>query len=78
MCQALDGQESSLDSALTMPHLSETPPRESSAGLTDVESESVSHSAVSLWRPHGLWPARLVCPWDFPGKNTGEGNYFPL
>ena len=24
----------------------------------------------SLW-PHGLWPARLLCPWDFPGKNTG-------
>ena len=18
--------------------------------------------------PHGLWPARLLCPWDFPGK----------
>ena len=23
-------------------------------------------------QPHGLWPARLLCPWDFPGKNTGE------
>ena len=22
-------------------------------------------------RPHGLWPARLLCPWDSPGKNTG-------
>ena len=22
-------------------------------------------------RPHGLQPARLHCPWDFPGKNTG-------
>ena len=21
--------------------------------------------------PHGLYPARLLCPWDFPGKNTG-------
>ena len=31
-----------------------------------------SHSAVSdsLW-PHGLYSARLLCPWDFPGKNTG-------
>ena len=26
----------------------------------------------SLW-PHGLYPARLFCPWDFPGKNTGVG-----
>ena len=24
----------------------------------------------SLW-PHGLYPARLLCPWDFPNKNTG-------
>ena len=22
-------------------------------------------------RPHGLQPARLLCPWDSPGKNTG-------
>ena len=22
-------------------------------------------------RPHRLLPARLLCPWDFPGKNTG-------
>ena len=26
----------------------------------------------SLW-PHGLWPARLLCPWNSPGKNTGMG-----
>ena len=34
----------------------------------------VSHSVMSdsLW-PHGLWPARLLCPWDSPGKNTGVG-----
>ena len=24
-------------------------------------------------RPRGLHPARLLCPWDSPGKNTGEG-----
>ena len=23
-----------------------------------------------LW-PYGLWPARLLCPWNFPDKNTG-------
>ena len=23
--------------------------------------------------PHGLQPARLLCPWDSPGKNTGVG-----
>ena len=32
----------------------------------------VSHSVVSdSLRPHGLWPARLLCPWNSPGKNTG-------
>ena len=30
-----------------------------------------------LW-PHGLQPTRLLCPWDFPGKNTGMGYYFLL
>ena len=29
-------------------------------------------------RPHGLWPTRLLCPWDFPGKNTGVGCHFLL
>ena len=23
-------------------------------------------------------PARLLCPWDFPGKNTGVGSHFSL
>ena len=31
----------------------------------------------SLW-PRGLWPARLLCPWDSPGKNTGMGCHFLL
>ena len=26
----------------------------------------------SLW-PHGLMPTRLLCAWDFPGKNTKVG-----
>ena len=29
----------------------------------------------SLW-PHGLWPARLLCLWNFPGKNSGVGCHF--
>ena len=27
-------------------------------------------------QPHGLWPTRLLCPWDYPGKNTGVGCHF--
>ena len=43
------------------------------------EKESVSCSVVSnsLW-PHGMYLARLLCPWDFPGKNTGSGYHFLL
>ena len=26
-----------------------------------------------LLRHHGLYPASLLCPWDFPGKNIGVG-----
>ena len=22
-------------------------------------------------RPHGLYPVRILCPWDSPGKKTG-------
>ena len=38
---------------------------------------SCSVTSDSL-RPHGLEPARLVCPWDFPSKNTGVGCHFLL
>ena len=31
-----------------------------------------------LCRPHGLYPTRLLCPWDSPGKNTGVGCQFLL
>ena len=29
-------------------------------------------------QPHGLWPTRLLCPWDSPGKSTGVGCHFLL
>ena len=31
----------------------------------------------SLW-PYGLQPTRLLCPWNFPGNNTGMGYHFLL
>ena len=38
-----------------------------------------SRSVVSdSLRPNRLWPARLLCPWDFPGKNIGVGCHFLL
>ena len=36
------------------------------------ENESVSCSVMSdSLQPHGLQSARLLCPWNSPGKNTG-------
>ena len=38
-----------------------------------------SRSVMSdSYRPHGLQPTRLLCPWDFPGKSTGVGCHCPL
>ena len=36
---------------------------------------SCSVTSDSL-RPHGLWPASLLCLWGFPEKNPGVGHYF--
>ena len=32
-----------------------------------------SLSRLHSVRPRGLQPARLLCPWASPGKNTGAG-----
>ena len=39
----------------------------------------VTQSCSTLLQPYGLWPTRLLCPWAFPGKNTGVtvGLQFP-
>ena len=34
---------------------------------------SVAQSCPTLLEPHELQPARLLRPWDSPGKNTGVG-----
>ena len=38
----------------------------------------VTKSCLTLLRPHGLQPARLLCPWNFPGKNAGVVCHFLL
>ena len=35
----------------------------------------VTSDVFDSLRPHGLWPAKLLCPWDSSGKNTGVGCY---
>ena len=50
-------------------------------GLTvkDKFESMLSHSVVSgFLKLHGLLSARLLSPWDSPGKNTGLGCHFLL
>ena len=43
------------------------------------KSVNVSYTVMSnSLQPYGLSSARLLCPWDFPGKNTGVGCHFLL
>ena len=44
------------------------------AQLKHKVKESVGGSVMpDSFQPHGLQPARLLCPWDFPDKNTRVG-----
>ena len=57
-----------------------------------VSSEDRTHSMVTTGnnvkggcsvvsdslQPHRLWPARLLCTWNSPGKTTGVGCHFLL
>ena len=38
-----------------------------------VKSESEAAQSCLTLRLHGLYPTRLLRPWDFPGKRTGVG-----
>ena len=40
--------------------------------------QSPQSLCLTLSWPHGLQPTRLLCPWDFPGKNTGMSCHFLL
>ena len=33
------------------------------------------HCCCGCLQPRGLEPARLLCPWNFPGKNTEVGHF---
>ena len=39
---------------------------------SSMQKALVAQLSVQL---HGLYSARLLCPWDSPGKNTGVGSH---
>ena len=42
-----------------------------------IEVHTCSVMSDSL-QPHRRLPTRFLCPWDYPGKNTGVGCHFLL
>ena len=58
---------------IQLDNVSKAPSRE-----PDIECCLAAHSCPALFQPHGLWLARLLCLWNFPGKNTGMGCCFLL
>ena len=66
-------KEQSLELSLHAPRL---PPSSLGWELLSVgEKGLVAQSYPILCDPHGLQPTRLLCPRDFPGKNTGLGSH---
>ena len=53
-----------------LPGHSDEPRYGTDAKLGDVLSCSVMSDSL---QPHGLWPMKLFCPWNSPGKNIGVG-----
>ena len=42
------------------------------------QEKKIKDLPVSMCRPHGLQPTRVLRPWDSPGKNSGVGCHFLL
>ena len=40
--------------------------------------DKARNTGLSGKQPHGLWPAKLLSPWDFPGKHTVVDCHFLL
>ena len=46
--------------------------------VTATREESEIAPSCPTLQPHGLWPTRLLPPWNSPGKNIGVGCHFLL
>ena len=60
-------------SSLYPPNLSGLEPKRPQTLLPFRYIRSLASVMSNSLGPHGLWPARHLCLWNFPGKNTGVG-----
>ena len=66
-------------SVVVLSHQSDLHSEITCSDLLSLESESVNRSVISnSLQPPGLQLARLLCPWNSPGKNTVVGCHFLL
>ena len=70
-CSDVDVKESEGSCASPSPPSAE---RRASAWVSRMRAKSLP-VCPTLW-PHGLWPARPLRSWGFPGKNTGSRGSF--
>ena len=79
-----DSHHESADTALELGHMQTT--AQEPKVTTEEFHSTASWIALTCVRsvmsdslqPHGLQSIRLLCPWDFPDKNTGVGCHFLL
>ena len=45
---------------------------------TDLYNCAVSSVVSDSWQPYGQWLTRLLCLWNFPGRNIAVGYHFLL
>ena len=78
ICNAQHGTEEAFNKWLLFPKYNfSMSPHSCSFYLSELCICSVAQSRLTLWS-YRLQAARLLCPWDFPGKNIGVGCHFLL
>ena len=79
-----DSHHESADTALELGHMQTTAqePKVTTEEFRSTASWIALTCVCSVMsdslQPHGLQSIRLLCPWDFPDKNTGVGCHFLL
>ena len=65
---------------MDFPHLIRKHTMPDWSSLTDSELFCMFNCSVVSYslQPHALWLTRILCLWNFPGKNTGERYHFLL
>ena len=74
LCKYKDNRHNSLISQVPkIESKHQNSPVQKMEGKAVMKVKALVAQSFPTLRPHGLQPARLLCPWNFPGMNTGVG-----